>query len=975
MKRILRERAPAAVAALERAGGPLAESLSVVLDASDFVADELARDPSLLATLIARAGQRLAGGALSPPELPALPEVPAPLQPDLPAQEAHFMAALRRWRRAEYVRIAWRDLAGWAGLHETLQALSDAADTALRLAHAFALRALAARHGRPMSAAGEPQQLLIVAMGKLGGRELNFSSDVDLVLLYPQAGETEGTGQEQAGARLSNQEFFARLAQRIVKLLAQPTEEGFVCRVDLRLRPFGDSGPIVTSAAALEDYLQIHGRDWERYAWIKARAVSGEAAWPELFRTAVQPFVYRRYLDFGVFESLREMKGLIEREVQRRDLAEDIKLGEGGIREVEFIVQSFQLIRGGQDRRLQQASLRHALPLLAGAKLLPAAAVAELDAAYVFLRRLENRLQMRADQQVHRLPLDEEERRRLAASMGESSWAQLRARLDAHRACVAGHFHAVAFGGRAGRGGIEQRPEPLPLGAEQGQLLAERLRMLGFPDANAAARLLLEFHQALTLRRLDEAGSRRLAALLPVLAAEAAGTADALATLRRLLAVLEAIGARSAYFALLLHADKPRRRLVELASHGDFLTAQIAAHPLLLDELIDEHLLERPPDRAALAADLAHRMAGADPNDEEQLLERLRQFQRAALFRLAVADLLARLPVMQVSDRLTDLAELIVERAFCLAWEHVTARLGTPMCGEDAQRRAVQIAVIGYGKLGGLELGYASDLDLVFVHDSSGARQQTEGARSVDNQVFFVRFAQRLVHLLTVHSPAGRLYEVDTRLRPSGRAGLLITGIEAFGAYQRHDAWTYEHQALLHARAVAGAPQLCARFETLRLQILANYVRREQLREDVRQMRARMRQELSRAGAGQFDLKQDPGGIADIEFLAQYWALRWAERYPPVAHFSDTIRQLESVASADLVPQSTIDTLTRAYRVYRTYLHHRALDGLGGVIPATQFAAERAAVIGVWNSHMEGGAEGGAPGGAAGGAAGGAEAD
>ena len=986
----LRERAPAALAALERGGGPLAESLAAVLGASDFVADALARDPSLAPALMARAAQRLAGAALPAPQLPvpqlpvpqlAVPQLPAP-QPGVPqpaapqppasaqdpAEEARFMGELRRWRRAEYARIAWRDLAGWAGLDETLQALSDAADTALRLAQDFALRALVARHGRPVSQAGEPQELLIVAMGKLGGRELNFSSDVDLVLLYPQAGETDGTGYERgAGLRLSNQEFFTRVAQRIVKLLALPTEDGFVCRVDLRLRPFGDSGPVVTSAAALEDYLQIHGRDWERYAWVKARAVTGQAAWPELFRGAVQPFVYRRYLDFGVLESLREMKGLIEREVQRRDLADDIKLGDGGIREVEFIVQSFQLIRGGQDRRLQHTGLRQVLPLLAGAKLLPAAAVAELDGAYVFLRRLENRLQMRADQQVHRLPLGEAERHRLALSMGESSWAALHERLQAHRARVAAHFRAVAFGGRARRGGADPAPEPLPLpmpipvslgeaqAQAQAQPLTQRLRALGFADADAeaAARRLQEFQRAVMLRRLDEAGSRRLQALLPVLVAEAAGTPDALGTLRRLLAVLEAIGARSAYFALLLHDDTPRRRLVELASHGELLAAQIAAHPLLLDELIDQQLLERPPDRAALAADLAERMAGADPNDEEQLLERLRQFQRAAIFRLAVADLLARLPVMQVSDRLTDVAELIVERAFALAWEHVTARLGTPMCAEGAQRRAVQIAVIGYGKLGGLELGYASDLDVVFVHDSSGARQQTEGARPVDNQVFFVRFAQRLVHLLTVHSPAGRLYEVDMRLRPSGRAGLLITGIEAFGEYQRHDAWTFEHQALLHARAVAGAAPLRERFEALRLQILAHHVRRERLRQDVCRMRARMRRELSRAAAGEFDLKQDPGGIADIEFLAQYWALRWAERYPPLVHFSDTIRQLESVASADLVPQATIDTLTRAYRAYRGCLHHRALDGLGGVISATQFTAERAAVIEIWNRHME----------------------
>jgi glutamate-ammonia-ligase adenylyltransferase len=929
---LLRERSPQAAAAL--AHGPLADSLPAVLAGSDFVLDALARDASLPEALLERAGERLGGALPLPPSGPQTPE-------------GQFMAQLRRWRRAEFTRIAWRDLAGWATLEATLGDLSRAADLALCQAHEFALRALTERHGRPLSDDGEPQQLMIVAMGKLGGCELNFSSDIDLVLLYPRSGQTDGA------RAVGNQEFFTRLAQLLVRLLAEHTEDGFVFRVDLRLRPFGDSGPTVASAAALEDYLQIHGRDWERYAWIKARPVTGIAAWAELFRGAVQPFVYRRYLDFGVFESLREMKALIEREVQRRDLADDIKLGDGGIREIEFIVQSFQLIRGGQDRRLQDSSLRRALPLLAGAKLLPASAVAELDAAYEFLRRLENRLQMCADQQVHRLPSGERESARLAGSMGQASWPSLRAELACHRASVARHFRAVVFGVRSGEEGAGRADVvPLPLGEGETAALVERLRALGFADADAAARQLGDFQLAAPIRRLDQIGSRRLTALLPVLAAEAARTREPQAALRRLLRVLEAIGTRSAYFALLLHDTVPRQRLVELAAHADFLTDQIAAHPLLLDELIGERILEQLPDRAELAADLAARMAGADQDDEEQLLERLCHFQRAALFRLAVADLLARLPVMQVSDRLTDLAELIVERALWLAWQHLTATLGTPMCGEQAERRPVRIAVIGYGKLGGMELGYASDLDLVFVHDSSGAQQETDAARPIDNQVFFVRFAQRLVHLLTVHSPAGRLYEVDMRLRPSGKAGMLIASIDGFAEYQRHEAWTFEHQALLHARAVAGASELRARFETIRLEVLAHCVRRERLREDVRHMRNRMRHELSRAGPGQFDIKQDPGGIADIEFLAQYWALKWAQQYPPVARYADTIRQLESVASADLVAQTAVDELTHAYRAYRSCLHHRALDGLGGIVTAGEFCAERAAVSAIWDREM-----------------------
>jgi glutamate-ammonia-ligase adenylyltransferase len=940
---VLAERAPAVSAALAQLPGEIAASAPGVLAASDFLLDALCRDEGLFATLLSRAAERFAGAPIALPALP--PPLPLPSPPAAGAElEAQFMAGLRRWRRAEFARIAWRDLAGWASLAETLADLSRAADLALRLAHEFAARALTARYGQPRSAALAPQQLIIVAMGKLGGGELNFSSDIDLVLLYPQGGETDGE------RPISNEEYFTRLGQALIRLLEQPTAEGFVFRVDLRLRPYGDSGPLVSNAAALEDYLQLHGRDWERYAWVKARPITNQDGYAELFRSAVQPFVYRRYLDFGVFEALRDMKALIEREVQRRELAEHIKLGDGGIREIEFIVQSYQLIRGGQDRRLQTASLQQALMLLVGAKLLPVEVVTELDAAYVFLRRLENRLQMRADQQVHQLPTDALECELLASAMGFDHWIGLRAEIERHRRHVAASFRAVVFGASAP---ADAAPENLPqLEEADRQTLAARLEPLGFTDSGVAAQLLLDFRQLAFVQRLDAISSRRLSALMPVLVAAAAATREPLPALRRLLRVLEAIGARSAYLALLLHNARARVRLVELASHGDFLTEQIASHPLLLDELIDERIFDSPPDRAALAADLEQRMAGADQDDGERLVERLRQFQRAALFRLGVADLLARLPVMRVSDRLTDLAELIIERALALAWQQLVPQLGTPMCTEDGTRRPVRLCVIGYGKLGGMELGYSSDLDLVFLHDSGGAQQETEGARTIDNQVFFVRFAQRLVHLLTTHSAAGRLYEVDMRLRPSGKGGMLITSIEAFADYQRGEAWTWEHQALLHARSVAGAAVLRERFEALRIEVLARHVRRDTLRRDVRHMRNRMRNELSRAKRGEFDLKQDPGGIADIEFLAQYWALAWAGDYPPLATYSDTIRQLESVASANLVAQSRIDTLSSAFLAYRARQHHLALDGKGAIVAASEFMGERAAIIEIWDEVM-----------------------
>jgi glutamate-ammonia-ligase adenylyltransferase len=845
------------------------------------------------------------------------------------------------------VRIAWRDLAGWADLEETLGDLTAFADAAIGLAHDFARRQLVGRYGEPCSQTGAVQPLVIIGMGKLGGGELNFSSDVDLVLFFPEHGETNGS------RSIANEEFFARLGQGLVRMLETPTADGFVLRVDLRLRPFGDSGPLVSSFASFEDYLPRHGRDWERYAYVKARPVTAVDRYEEINASAVRPFVYRRYLDFGVFESLRDMKALIAREVERRELADHVKLGPGGIREIEFIVQAFQLIRGGRDRRLQTTSLFSALSVLGETRLLPASVVAELRDAYVYLRRLENRLQMLADAQTHRLPEDAHSQERIATAMGASDWAAMLKELDLHRARVSNHFRMVVFGGGEG----DRNAVKIDLGRfwdsqAETAALVESLSGAGFTDAEEASRILLELRSSALVRKLDEPGRKRLQGLLPALLVDIAASGAQLVVLHRILRIIEAIGQRSTYFALLQESAGARARLVELCGHGEFLAQQIAAYPLLLDELIDERLQSEVSGRDELARELALRTQLVPGDDPEHQVEALRHFQRTAIFRVGVADLTGRLPVMRVSDRLTDIAELIVERAMELSWQQITAQFGVPMCHERAARRPVRVAAAGYGKLGGMELGYSSDLDLVFLHDSQGERQETEGPRPIDNQVFFVRLAQRIVHLLTMHSAAGRLYEVDVRLRPSGKGGLLVTNIAAFVEYQRKDAWTWEHQALLHARAVAGAPELRAEFETVRLDVLCNYVRRDTLRTEVRNMRERMRKELSRAAKGQFDIKQDAGGVADIEFLAQYWALRWAKDYPPVALFSDTIRQLESVASADLVPQVTVDLLIVAYQAYRVRTHHLSLMNEKPIVPATEFASERAAVTRIWNRTL-----------------------
>ena len=607
---------------------------------------------------------------------------------------------LREWRRREMLRIAWRDMAGRADVTETLQALSDFADASIRAAASAAKLHLQAAFGTPRDAQGKEVPLIVLGMGKLGGRELNFSSDIDLMFLFPQPGQTEGPRE------LENEEYFNRLGRELIRLLDLRNEDGFVFRVDMRLRPFGESGPLVVSLASLEDYLQQHGRDWERYAWIKARPILGAEAYAAAYQEFVRPFVYRRYLDFGVIESLRDMKALIAREVSRRELDQHLKLGRGGIREIEFIVQSMQLVRGGSDRRLQSASLLEVLPMLAGSKLMSAADIAELTDAYLVLRKAENALQLMRDEQTHSLPADPIDRARLSLIMGLPDWHATSARIDSARDNVARQFEALLFGAPntlhrhddAGAGWL----------ASEDAKISKELEQSGFPLAEiaAAASTLEAYRHAASYRRLDEAGRRRLHVILERLLKAAAQRPQPASVVQRVLRVLESIGTRSSYFALLKEQPAALNRLIEVCAISGFLSRQIADFPLLLDELIDAKAFDELPSRQSFALELAARTERLPADDPERQVEALRQFQKVAVFKVALADLTGRLPLMKVSDRLTDIAELIVQRCMDLAWQQMTQVYGVPYCGgSDAEQRQVRIAVAGYGKLGRLGTG------------------------------------------------------------------------------------------------------------------------------------------------------------------------------------------------------------------------------------------------------------------------------
>ncbi len=865
-----------------------------------------------------------------------------------------FLKGLRCCRNRNLLRILWRDLVGGRELEKTLASLSDLADCAIRAAAGYARAALRQRFGE-VGGDGDPMPLVVLAMGKLGGRELNFSSDVDLVFLYPQDGESSGN------KRISAHEYFTRLARQTVALLEEVTEEGFVYRVDTRLRPFGDSGPPVVSFASLESYLLQHGRSWERYAYVKARIVTPDrdrTIADALMSDIIHPFVYRRYLDYGVFESLREMKALVAAEVKKRELADDIKLGPGGIREIEFIVQALQLVRGGSVQGLRTPSLRTALKYAVDDHDLTGAIAANLQHAYDFLRRVENCLQAMRDQQVHALPTSDAERERLAFAMRHDRWKDLESALEAQRAVVKDQFAAVAFRGIAdvSRGELDPLAALWTRRASRDEWQRE-LQERGLEEADAMAEAIADFAAMPSTGRIDAIAARRLCDFIPRAVHMVVRHRRPSRVLRRVLDIVDRVLRRSAYLALLNENRVVLERLVELCATSGYLAKEIARFPALLDELIDARRYVRAPGTAEMRADLERRIGLADPADTERQVEMLAEFKRAMLFRLAVADFSGSIPIMKVSDRLTDLAEMILSRALELAHVDLVARFGQPRYEIAGRQHTAGLGIIAYGKLGGMELSYGSDLDLVFLHDSRGARQETDGARTIDNSVFFSRLARRLVHFLTIQTGSGALYEIDMRLRPSGRSGLLVTSIDAFERYQEENAWTWEHQALLRGRAVAGSSIVAREFERIRAQTLTGRVRRDTLASDVVSMRRKMRKELDKSDAERFDLKQGQGGIADIEFLVQYLVLANADAHPAVVHYSDNIRQLGTLAAAGVLSEADTRRLQEIYKRYRSLTHRLALDDRAAFAPAEAFGDERAFVAAGWQSTFGDGAD------------------
>lgn len=915
--------------------------LARVWACSEFVADACVRHPDLLQDLSGSGDlvRSYAAGHYRR-QLSALL--------DGVADEAQLGVLLRRFRRREMVRIAWRDLAGHCELNEVVTDLSALADACIDLALEHLYRWHCEQWGTPCNADGVPQQLVVLGMGKLGAGELNFSSDVDLIYAYPEDGETRD------GRRsTSNQEFFIRLCQRLGNVLNNPTAEGYVFRVDTRLRPFGESSAQALSFDAMEDYYQVHGREWERYAMIKARVVAGDAEAGAELMAMLKPFVYRRYVDYGAFQSLREMKAMIGREVQRKGMEDNVKLGAGGIREVEFIGQAFQLIRGGREPTLQVRRILTVLEALRGFGWLPDFVVDELTESYTFLRNTEHRIQEYQDRQTHDLPEDDTGRLRLAWSMGFDDWAAFEAVLRDHMRRVHQHFEQVFAAPQT----EHAESDTLDLtGVWQGNLDQEQachaLAQAGYTDTAEVYRLVQQVRQGRAFLGLSAQGRTRMNHLMPLLLGAVGQGEQPDITLQRLLHLVETIAKRSSYLALLVENPMALSQLVRLCGASPWIASQLAHYPLLLDELLDPRSLYAPPRRKELSNELRQRMMYVAPEDQEAQMDALRHFKQANTLRVAAADVMEAVPLMVVSDHLTELAEVLLDETLTLAWRHMIGRHGRPACGEG---RACDtgFAIIAYGKLGGIELGYGSDLDIVFLHSNESEGRQTDGERPVDNAVFYARMAQRIIHILGTRTPAGVLYEVDTRLRPSGASGLLVSGLDAFATYQGSEAWTWEHQALVRARGVAGDPAVIEAFEQVRREILGRQREQGKLRQEVREMRERMRGQLAKGGAEKFDLKQDPGGIADIEFMVQYGVLAWAHEHPALLDFTDNIRLLERLAQAGRLPSADADLLADAYRAYRARVHRLTLLEQPALVEGGEFDALRAQVSRIWRELME----------------------
>ena len=916
---------------------------------SDYVADSLLHFPELIAPLMQR------GVSSAPLKVASVYQT---LKNTVHScrDERQLYTMLRQFRRLQQMRLIWRDVNNLSPLVDTLSEITALADMCLQATLNWQHQRLVKRYGEPVGKkSGETQSLVVLAMGKQGAGELNLSSDIDLIYAYQEAGHTQ-VAEGAAGASqksLSNQEFFIKLGQALIQSLDKTTSDGFVYRVDMRLRPYGQSGPLVMNFNSLENYYHEQGRDWERYAMIKARAVTGTQNHRAQVMAILRPFSYRKYVDFGVFESLREMKSRIKQETVRRNLDNNVKLGSGGIREVEFIAQAFQLIRGGTDKQLQEPNIFKVFQHLQAMEYLPKLAVEALLHAYDFLRDSEHAIQGIRDQQSQTLPSDDINQARVAWSMDCASWPEFLQRLDRHRKIVSDHFDQIV-----------DQPKTQREDDDMGIWLDIWLGACQHSEhpANhpAVKEQLRKLRESNSSQRMQAIGRQRLNKVMPPLLKAIWECTHPTETLGRLIPLIESILRRSAYLVLLNENPEALSQLVRLCDGSPWIAHSITQAPILLDELLHPAHLYNPSDQSAMQEDLALRLLRIEEDDLEEQMDALRHFAQTHKLQIAACEITGVLPLMEVSDHLTWLAQTILEKSLWLAWQQMVAKHGYP---SDAQGEAVlspEFLILGYGKLGGMELSYGSDLDMVFLHGAC-VNQSTLGERTLENGVFYTRLGQRLIHILNTTTRAGQLYEVDMRLRPSGASGMIVASMKAFAQYQNLKAWTWEHQALVRARIICGQNTLADEYRQIRRQILAKPRDVGQLKQEVGEMRQKMRDNLGAQGAGQaqFQLKQDAGGIVDIEFLVQYLVLAHSAAHPALLQWTDNVRLLATLAKQGLLTAPQSDALYQAYIAYRSLAHRRALQNQALLLSPSEFDHAKLAphidkITALWQSIING---------------------
>ncbi len=856
--------------------------------------------------------------------------------------EARLMQELRHFRRREMIRIAWRDLAGWAPLTETLSELSWLADACIQYALAFLYQQACEKRGTPLLSDGSSQQIVVLGMGKLGANELNYSSDIDLIFAYAENGVLPDRKET------SYSEFFTRLCHSLVKVLDEITVDGLVFRTDIRLRPFGDSGPVIMTFDGMENYYQTQAREWERYAMIKARQVAGDFNTGAQLMSMLRSFVYRRYLDYGAFEELRSLKAQITQELRRKDRMENIKLGPGGIREIEFIGQAFQLIRGGNEKALQKRGILDVLQMLGELKLLAPNDAEQLTHAYCFLRRVENHIQQYQDRQTHDLPTDASVQQILAYSLDFTGWNSFKNQLDAVRAQVHAVFGEVFSLSR--QEVKDQQSQQIWLGAVDDSELLDNLSAFGFCQTENSLAAIKHFKNAASVRRLTSKGAKVLDRLMPQLIEAMQQVANPDETLKRVLDLFEKVAGRNVYLSLLAENPDALAQLLRLSSASPWICDYLSRYPVLFDELLDTRTLFEPLKKEDLDEQLTHLLAAIEVHDLEQLMIVLRQFKQLNVLRVAAADIMGAIPVMVVSDYLTWIAESIVAHVVDRAWLMLTEKHGLPPGSDNTSKG---FAVLGFGKLGGIELGYGSDLDMVFLYECQDGNALTDGDKPISCSQFYGRLGLKVRHILDTKLLSGVLYDVDMRLRPSGDSGLLVTHVNAYEDYLRNQAWTWEHQALVRGRFIAGDLRLKTEYEAIRCRILSLPRDRAHLKTEVREMREKMRNALAKKEANKFDLKQSKGGIADIEFIVQFGVLAEAEKNPALTTYTDNVRLLEGLQEAGFMSKAEAQTLKAAYCTYRDTSHKLVLQGERAVVNEAEVVEISRQVELIWHDFIE----------------------